>query len=89
MDATGTVTWSFITPATVMVLTLDCTGALYAAGGDTVFALVTDMMSVPNNAGLADTPWPKFQRDSRNTGNADITTKFGVRTAPGPGGCIQ
>ena len=41
------------------------------------------------NAGLADTPWPKFQRDSRNTGNADITTKFGVRTAPGPGGCIQ
>jgi hypothetical protein len=46
-------------------------------------------MSDPSNAGLADTPWPKFQRDSRNTGNADITTKYGVRTAPGPGGCTQ
>jgi hypothetical protein len=68
---------------------MDCSGVLYAAAGDTVYAIVTDMASDPNTAGLADTPWPKFQRDSRNTGNADITTKFGVRTAPGPGGCIQ
>jgi len=86
----GTVAWELAVAGNVTVPpTLDCKGTLYAAAGNVVYAVLTDMAGDPNNAGLADTPWPKFQRDSRNTGNADIATKFGVRTAPGPGGCIQ
>jgi hypothetical protein len=86
----GTVAWELSVAGNVTVApTLDCRGTLYAAAGNVVYAIITDMAGDPNNAGVADTPWPKFQRDSRNTGNADITTKFGVRTAPGAGGCIQ
>jgi hypothetical protein len=66
---------------------MNCNGTLYAAAGNTVYAIITDMMSAADNGGLADTPWPKFQRDSRNTGNADITTRFGVRNADGS--CTQ
>jgi hypothetical protein len=88
--ATGTIAWNFSIPAAVAASpTLDCNGTLFVAAADTVYALVTDMMGDSNNAGLADTPWPKFQRDSRNTGNADIPIRYGVRTAPGPGGCVQ
>ncbi|MFL5293690.1 MAG: hypothetical protein ACJ79U_19405, partial [Myxococcales bacterium] len=86
----GTLAWEMAIPGNVIAApTLDCKGTLYVAAGNVVYAIITDMAGDPNNAGLADTPWPKFQRDSRNTGNADITTKFGVRTAPGPGGCTQ
>jgi len=86
----GTLGWEMAIPGNVIAApTLDCKGTLYVAAGNVVYAIITDMASDPNTAGLANTPWPKFQRDSRNTGNADITTKFGVRTASGPGGCIQ
>jgi hypothetical protein len=86
----GNVGWEVALPAKATVApTMDCAGALYVAASDSVYAVITDMMSDPNNAGLADTPWPKFQRDSRNTGNADIPIRYGVRTSPGPGGCIQ
>jgi hypothetical protein len=89
LDSTGSVAWKVATPGDVNAMTMDCNGTLLAAAGNTIYALITDMMSDPNTAGLADTPWPKFQRDSRNTGNADLPTRWGVRTAPGPGGCIQ
>ena len=62
---------------------MDCNGTLYAAASDRLYALVTDAQ------GLASTPWPKYQRDSRNSGNGDVTTPWGVRTAPGPAGCVQ
>jgi hypothetical protein len=62
---------------------MDCNGVLYAAAGSTVYALITDAQ------GLANSPWPKYQRDSRNSGNADATTQWGVRTAPGAAGCVQ
>lgn len=59
---------------------MDCNGHLFVASQDTVYAFITDAQ------GLANTPWPKYQRDSRNSGNADATRQWGVRTATG---CTQ
>ena len=63
---------------------MDCNGTLYAAAGDKLYAIVTDAQGLRNSS-----PWPKYQRDSRNSGNADATTLWGVRTAPGSAGCRQ
>jgi len=79
----GATLWSLsVAGAVIAAPTLDCNGALYAAAGDTVYVLITDMMVDPTTAGLSNTNWPKFQRDSRNSGNADALTKWGMRTAP-------
>jgi hypothetical protein len=77
--------WSFPLPVDSTVApTMDCNGHLFVAAGDTVYALITEAQ------GLRDTPWPKYQRDSRNSGNAQaFTPKWGVRTAPGVAGCTQ
>ena len=48
---------------------------------------VCDPATATDAAGLANTPWPKHQRDTRNSGNADAATKWGVRTAPAT--CVQ
>jgi hypothetical protein len=61
-------------------LTMDCQGVLYAASGGTVYAFITDAK------GLGNSPWPKYQRDSRNSGNADATTLWGVNVS---GTCTQ
>jgi hypothetical protein len=53
---------------------MDCSGHLYVGIGDTVYAYITDAR------GLGNTPWPKFHRDSRNSGNADLPTLWGART---------
>jgi hypothetical protein len=72
-------TWT-LTPAGATAFnvapTMSCDGTLYAAAGSTVYAFVTDAR------GLANTPWPKYQRDTRNSGNADATTQWGVRINP-------
>jgi hypothetical protein len=65
-------------------LTMDCQGVLYAASGGTVYAFITDAK------GLGNSPWPKYQRDSRNSGNAavapDPTTLWGANIS---GTCTQ
>jgi hypothetical protein len=60
--------------------TMACDGTLYAAAGATVYAFVTDAR------GLANTPWPKYQRDTRNSGNADAATLWGANVN---GVCVQ
>jgi hypothetical protein len=40
------------------------TGALYFAGGTKLYAFIVDSPGLDTNA-----PWPKYQRDARNTGN--------------------
>jgi hypothetical protein len=81
--------WNFVIAANATAApTMDCSGMLYVAAGDTVYALITDMVGAANTGGLRpNVPWPKFQRDSRNTGNADFSTLWGVRTAGGS--CTQ
>jgi hypothetical protein len=56
-------------------LTMACDGTLYAASGNSVYALITDAQGLRNSS-----PWPKYQRDTRNSGNADAATFWGVRT---------
>ncbi|HUJ29145.1 MAG TPA: hypothetical protein VLW85_24155, partial [Myxococcales bacterium] len=60
--------------------TMDCQGVLYAASGGTVWAFITDAK------GLANSPWPKYQRDARNSGNADASTLWGANVS---GTCTQ
>jgi hypothetical protein len=76
-----TTDWSYsIGAAANGPLTMDCQGVLYAASGGTVYAFITDAK------GLGNSPWPKYQRDSRNSGNADATTLWGVNVS---GTCTQ
>jgi hypothetical protein len=82
LSGSGAPLWSLAVPANATVApNLDCGGVLYAAAGDTVYALITDMVSTPTNAGLSSvaSTWPKYQRDSRNSGNADAAVKWGMR----------
>jgi hypothetical protein len=77
------VEWSFgitTTPSFSAPPTMACDGTLYAAAGATVYAFVTDAR------GLANTPWPKYQRDTRNSGNADAATLWGANVN---GVCVQ
>jgi hypothetical protein len=72
--------WSFGPPNAILrEATMDCSGRLFVASGNTVYAFITD------DHGLADTPWPAMRRDSRNTGNASAF-KYGMRTISG---CTQ
>jgi hypothetical protein len=67
--------WSYKPSATAITAapTLDCSGNLYFAAGNIVYAVITDSIY-----GLRQSsPWPKYQRDSRNSGNADATTFWG------------
>lgn len=67
--------WSYKPSATAITAapTLDCSGTLYFAAGNIVYAVITDSIY-----GLRQSsPWPKYQRDSRNSGNADATTFWG------------
>jgi hypothetical protein len=78
-----TTDWSYSIGAAAVFngpLTMDCQGVLYAASGGTVYAFVTDAK------GLGNSPWPKYQRDSRNSGNADATTLWGANVS---GTCTQ
>jgi hypothetical protein len=72
------------TPSSILrAAVMDCQGRLFLAAGSSnsgvIFAVLTD------DKGLADTPWPSWRRDSRNTGNPGLP-KYGIRTASG---CIQ
>ncbi|MBS2022760.1 MAG: hypothetical protein JST92_10140 [Deltaproteobacteria bacterium] len=62
-------------------IAMDCAGHLFVANGNEVRAFITD------DNGLADTPWPSARKDSRNSGNATLTTRYGSRVANGT--CTQ
>jgi hypothetical protein len=72
--------WQFTPPTSTgtiwRALAMDCSGRLFAAASNLVFAFVTD------DHGLADTPWPSYRRDARNTANAGAP-KYGIATAAG------
>ena len=72
--------WQFIAPAATQAIwrsaAMDCSGRLFAAASNLVYAFVTD------DHGLADTPWPAYRRDARNTANAGAP-KYGIATAAG------
>jgi hypothetical protein len=61
-------------------VTMDCTGRLFGATNDLtggqslVYALISD------DKGLANTAWPSYRGDARNTGN--IAATYGIRTTP-------
>ena len=65
---------------------MDCSGRLFgAANGVTgtrslVYAIITD------DRGLADTVWPSYRLDARNTGNVG-SPKYGI--LPAGGSCAQ
>jgi hypothetical protein len=82
LNLDATVAWkdTLGSAAITAPITMDCAGHLYVPIGGAVQAYITDAK------GLLDTPWPKYQRDSRNTGNGDFATKWGVRTG---GSCTQ
>ncbi len=74
-DRSGTLLW-YADPngATYRALTMDCSGRLFGAtnglatGQSLVYALITD------DRGLADTAWPSYRLNARNTGNAVSTS---------------
>jgi hypothetical protein len=77
----GSVQWSYQAgTSSTAAPTMDCAGHLYVGVDQAVYAFITDAQ------GLKDTPWPKFHRDSRNSGDANVTTLWGARTASG---CAQ
>jgi hypothetical protein len=93
-DSSGTlVWWADPNGATYRAFAMDCAGRLFGAtnapgtppltgGKSLVYALITD------DRGLADTAWPSYRLDARNTGNVG-SPKFGILTS-GPGGtCSQ
>ena len=62
--ATGAQAWSYTGTGAVSSPKIGCNGVAYAGtSAGRVFALVTD------STGPAETPWPTFQHDNRNTGN--------------------
>ena len=75
----GQTSWTFDPPGTVLRgAMMDCNGRLFVGTGassPTIWAFITD------DHGLADTPWPSWRRDGRNSGNAGAP-KYGIRTAP-------
>ncbi|HEX8951602.1 MAG TPA: hypothetical protein VF945_07135, partial [Polyangia bacterium] len=74
-ESPPTISWTFsgaTTSSFSVAPTMDCRGHLYAAAADTVFAFLTDAR------GLRATAWPKYQRDTRNSGNADRTASSGA-----------
>jgi hypothetical protein len=84
-DSVGyTISWTanIATVPITAALTMACDGTLYAASGNTVYALITDAQGLRNSS-----PWPKYQRDTRNSGNTDAATMWGVRT--GATACTQ
>jgi hypothetical protein len=85
-DTAGYATaWSYSPGATAISVApnMDCSGILYFAAGNTIYALITDSTSGMRQG----SPWPKYQRDSRNSGNADATTLWGAQ--PATGSCVQ
>jgi len=75
----GQTSWTFAVSNRILRgAMIDCNGRMFVGGGaslPTIWAFVTD------DQGLADTPWPSWRRDARNTGNAGAP-KYGIRTPP-------
>src|SRR3989454_261284 len=75
----GQTSWTFAVSNRILRgAMIDCNGRMFVGGGaslPTIWAFVTD------DHGLADTPWPSWRRDARNTGNAGAP-KYGIRTPP-------
>src|SRR5207244_3343478 len=78
LDASGKLSWmADPNGTTYRAFTMDCSGRLFGAtNGVTgtqslVYALITD------DRGLADTVWPSYRLDARNTGNV-LSPKYGI-----------
>lgn len=74
-DTAGNLSWEADPNGTTYrATTMDCAGRLFGAtnalagGKSLVYALITD------DRGLADTPWPSYRLDARNTGNVGATS---------------
>jgi hypothetical protein len=77
----GVTSWTLDPNGTILhAAAMDCSGRLFFASNETVYAVVTD------DRGLADAPWPTYRRDSRATGNFGAP-KYGIRL-PGPDGGV-
>jgi hypothetical protein len=75
--------WTFDPPTAILrYATMDCSGRLFAASGNVVYAFISD------DHGLADTRWPALRRDARNSGN-DGAIRYGSRIGSGAGTCTQ
>lgn len=61
LDPQGSLLWSYEVPQTVPYLTISPDGILYCPSGKSLYAFYVGQ-------GLADSPWPKFQHDAKNTG---------------------
>jgi hypothetical protein len=82
----GQTSWLFDPPGTILRgAAMDCQGRLFVGTGGTTNGAATVWAFVTDDHGLADTPWPSWRRDARNTGNAGAV-KYGIRTASG---CTQ
>jgi hypothetical protein len=65
MDDAGNVVWNYSNNGSPLFTAplLDCRGTVYYGGTGQVTALVTD------STGPANSAWPRFQHDNRNSGN--------------------
>jgi hypothetical protein len=84
----GSTEWSWVPPLPLLRFTvMDCQGRLYVGVGNSSVSVTTQTVYsfVTDDRGLADSGWPKYRRDGRNTGNAGAL-KYGIRTAQG---CTQ
>jgi hypothetical protein len=84
----GSTEWSWVPPLPLLRFTaLDCQGHLYVGVGNSSGAVTAQTVYsfVADDHGLADSGWPKYRRDGRNTGNASAL-KYGIHTAQG---CTQ
>lgn len=85
----GSFTFAIASGADKLSLTPGGTATGMAAGVATVTATVDGKTSPPQNVtvghplGLARSPWPKFQADARNTGNAANTSRASHRAPTG------
>ncbi|MCA1827069.1 MAG: hypothetical protein LC689_09030, partial [Myxococcales bacterium] len=85
-DSAGNLSWEADpNGSTYRTATMDCLGRVFSASNGVngsqslVYALITD------DRGMADTAWPSYRIDARNTGNA--ASAFGM--LPSGGTCSQ
>jgi len=89
LDASGNLSWEADPNGTThRAFSMDCSGRLFGASNavtgtkSLVYAIITD------DRGLADTAWPSYRLDARNTGNVS-SPKYGIWTTGPSGSCSQ
>jgi len=70
LNSDGTLRWKFETGAEIYCSpTIGMDGTIYIASNDGY------LYAISGSGTLANSPWPKFQHDLRNTGNVVTTNK--------------